>query len=70
MSAVEDLGDLIDALAPGGGVVGGGPHVDVPQPGPGGDLVNGHACLGQVCGPVGAGRARVRDPLGTPAARQ
>ena len=43
MVAVEDIGDLIDALGARGGVAGGGAQVDVPEPR--GDLVDGDAGL-------------------------
>ena len=43
VTAVENLGDLVHALGPRGGVAGGGPQVDVPEPG--GDLVDRDAGL-------------------------
>ncbi len=64
MAAVEDLGDLIRPLAPRGGVPGGGAQVHVPEPR--GHLVNGHAGLEEMGGPVGAERVRVRSRSGTP----
>ena len=43
MTAVEDVGDVVDPLGARGGVAGGGAQVDVPEPG--GDLVDGDAGL-------------------------
>ena len=51
VAAIEHVGDLVDALGPRRGVAGGGPQVDVPEPG--GDLVDGDAGLEQMGGPVG-----------------
>ena len=62
MAAVEDVGDVVDALGARGGVAGGGAQVDVPEPG--GDLVDGDAGLEEVGGPVGTERVRVCEPLG------
>jgi hypothetical protein len=61
VAAVEHVGDLVDLLGAWGAVAGGGPQVDVPEPG--GDRVHWHAGLEAVGGPVGAQRVRVRDPL-------
>ncbi len=62
MAAVEYVGDVVDPLGPDGGVPGGGPQVDVPEPR--GDLVDGDTGLEAVGGPVGAQRVRVREPTG------
>jgi len=64
VAAVEHLGDLINALGPRRGVAGGRAQVDVPQAR--GDLVDRHASLKQVRGPVSPERVRVRQPLGHP----
>jgi hypothetical protein len=61
MAAVEHVGDLVDLLGAWGGVAGGGPQVDVTEPGR--DGVHRHARLETVRGPVGAQRVRVAEPL-------
>jgi hypothetical protein len=62
MAAVEHVGDLVDLLQACGGVAGGGPQVDVPEPGR--DRVHRHARLQAMGGPVGTQRVRVAEPLG------
>jgi hypothetical protein len=41
MAAVEHVGDLVDLLGSWGGIAGGGPQVDVPEPGRDGSSATG-----------------------------
>ena len=62
VATVEHVGDLVDLLGAWGGIAGGGPQVDVPEPGR--DGVHRHARLETVRSPVGTQRVRVTEPLG------
>jgi hypothetical protein len=61
VAAVQHVGDLVDLLGAWGGIPGGGPQVNVAEPGR--DGVHRHAGLETVRSPVGTQRMRVAEPL-------
>jgi hypothetical protein len=61
VTAVKHVGDVVQVLGAWRGVAGGGPQVDVPEPG--GDAVDRDTGLEAMSGPVRAQRVRVREPL-------
>src|ERR1019366_3776592 len=62
IKAVKNLGDRVRPLRPGRGIAGGGPQVDVSEPG--GDLMDRDTGLEAMGRPVSAERVRVREPVG------